>query len=185
MNSRADRAIRQFRGTKMTHALVHRHGRRPQHQQNSRRNMAFVVKSKLVLILMACFATPLAQAQTASFAFGQGGFAPTAYGSDGIFNECAGVIHGYGASECLSETYLEGGQGATLTQHQTLNGTAGYVLPMQGAAGAAASFNRYGNGASATTCALSQNNSVTNCTTGAYASAHGAFAKTSFGSARN
>ncbi len=161
----------------------HTSGAKP--PQSAFRSIAAALKFKLILVVAVVLPAQVAQAQTASFAFGQGGFVPTDYGSDGIFNECAGLIHGYGTSECLSKTYLEGGQGATLTQHQTLNGTAGYALPMQGAAGAAASFNRYGNGASATTCALSQNNGVTNCTTGAYASAHGAFAKTSFGSARN
>ena len=126
-----------------------------------------------------------AQAQTGSFAFGQGGFVDTGNGSQGVFNECAGIVHGYGTSDCTGQTYIKGNFGSTLTLGNSSSGTGTYGLPSNNAIGAAATFNRYGNGASATACSLSQNAGATNCASGAYASLAGAFAKTSFGSTGN
>ena len=138
----------------------------------------------LALLTMAVLMPGVAVSQSASFAFGQGGFADTAYGSGGIFSECIGSIEGYGSSSCEGQTAQYGGYGQTNIAEQTSTGSGYGYLPQTGAAGAAATYNQYGSGATATTCALSQNFGMTNCASGAYASANGAFAKTSLGSKR-
>lgn len=140
---------------------------------------------QLLIALFFTMLTPgVALTQSASFAFGQGGFAHPENEQDGVFNECLGAIDGHGTSSCGGITQRYGGYGQTyLEQHTEVK--SGYGYPQNGSlASAAASYDRYGFGTSAANCTLSRNNGMTNCASGAYGSANGASAKLSLSSTR-
>ncbi|MGB1161450.1 MAG: hypothetical protein ACPG40_09570, partial [Alphaproteobacteria bacterium] len=140
---------------------------------------------QLLIALFFTMLTPgVALTQSASFAFGQGGFAHPENEQDGVFNECLGAIDGDGTSSCGGITQRYGGYGQTyLEQHTEVK--SGYGYPQNGSlASAAASYDRYGFGTSAANCTLSRNNGMTNCASGAYGSANGASAKLSLSSTR-
>ena len=135
----------------------------------------------LFLIMLA---PGVAVSQSASFAFGQGGFTPPEESQEGVFNECLGSIEGSGASTCDGITHKYGGYGQTYLDQQT-EVQSGYAYRPNGSlVRAAATYDRYGFGASAATCTLSRNNGMTNCASGAYGSANGASAKLSLSSTR-
>lgn len=150
-------------------------------------NLASVARPVFKMAMALCLtllAPSSAIAQSASFAFGQGGFDLPADGHDGVFNECAGSVEGYGTSACDGVTHKYGGYGHTYVEQQT-EVVDGYGYRPNGSlARAAASFDRYGYGASAATCRLSRNHGMTNCASGAYGSVKGATAKLSLSSAR-
>jgi len=138
----------------------------------------------LAIGVLAAFSPNIVLAQSASFAFGQGGFAPTAYGSDGIFIECVGSIDGYGLSSCNAFTQISGSYGDTYVEQLTATGSTYVYQPNTSVVGAQASLSQLGDGSTLTNCTLLQNSGMTNCASGAYASNLGAFAKTALMSQR-
>ena len=167
-------------------AFRKRHQRtRPLCSKNTKKN-GFQLLGLHVLAIgfLAAFSPNIASAQSASFAFGQGGFAETAYGSDGIFIECLGSIDGYGLSSCNAFTQITGNHGDTYVEQNTATGSPYVYQPNASVVGAQASLSQLGDGSTLTNCTLSQNSGMTNCASGAYASNLGAFAKTALMSRR-
>ena len=134
-------------------------------------------------IFFVGFGPQTALSQTASFAFGHGGFVYTDRGQQGLFSECAAMVEEYGIGVCDGHTHLKGAWSNTLTEAYTKSGT-GYGGTSTSSAGAAATYNLNGFGSTVTHCALSQGGGSSSCGAGAYASPDGAFAATTLTSTR-
>ena len=122
--------------------------------------------------------------QSASFAFGAGGFVEDTSNEVGLFNECKAQLDANGKAVCDAYTTLVDGQGETVNIAQTMLSSEYGDLQASSNSGAVAAFDLSGFGSTATRCALSQSNGFSHCHSGASASSDGAFAATKLGSMR-
>lgn len=141
--------------------------------------------SFMVLTTLFCLsgANP-AVTQSASFAFGAGGFVEDTSNEVGLFNECKAQLDANGKAVCDAYTTLVDGQGETVNIAQTMLSSEYGDLQASSNSGAVAAFDLSGFGSTATRCALSQSNGFSHCHSGASASSDGAFAATKLGSMR-
>ena len=137
----------------------------------------------LSAILFVATGLQTASSQSASFAFGQGGFEFNSNGDQTIYNECQAGIEDYGLAECNGYTNLKGAWSSTQTNASTKTGTDLDIFPGT-SVGAAAMYNNHGFASTVTHCTIAVVGGTTICGTGAYASPDGAFAATTIGSTR-
>ena len=137
----------------------------------------------LSAILFVASGAQISSSQSASFAFGQGGFDFNASGEQLINNECQAGIEDFGLAECNGYTNLKGAWSSTQTNASTKTGTELNIFP-GASVGAAAMYNNHGFASTVTHCTIAVVGGTTICGTGAYASPDGAFAATTIGSTR-